>query len=187
MASYTSSARRALFACNGPMSCQRAPGTSAAFAAPSWTRFSPRIVSPAATASRSRAASTVLETATRLTSVGARPARSHAAAMRASTRARAAPKAATPGFDWVTSALKNAGRCRRGSLAAQEARDLEVVRVVGRLATHRRNLTDRPLDARRRHDRRRLVLVLRRGERAAAVGDFLALALELLEEIALVR
>ena len=56
------------------MRCQRAilPNSSILDRA-SWTRFSPRSVTPASTASRILAGSTVLETATRRTSEGSLP------------------------------------------------------------------------------------------------------------------
>ena len=64
--------------------CQLTPsGSSGRFATASWTRFSPRSVTPAATASATRSGTTVLETATSRTAAGSRPARSAAAVMRA--------------------------------------------------------------------------------------------------------
>src|SRR4029078_10250725 len=73
---------------------------------------------------------------------------------------------------------------RRGSLAAQEARDLEVVRVVGRRPSGGRRVTRCALDPRYRCHGRLLVAGRRRAEHAVAA--LLALALELLEEVTLV-
>src|SRR4051794_22431953 len=67
---------------------------------------------------------------------------------------------------------------RRPLLAAEEAGDLEIVRVVGR-ALHRHRLADASLDA----DRGRLVVAPDLG----AVAVERPLALELLEEVALAR
>src|SRR6476620_12175005 len=83
--------------------------------------------------------------------------------------------------------MRAPARGRRGSLAAQEARDLEVVCVVRRLATDRRRLTDRPLDPRSADDRGRRLLVVARGLIDAALGDLVTLTLEFIEEITLSR
>ena len=91
------------------------------------------LVSPAATAARSRSAGTVLETATRVTSAGSRPASRHASAIRSSTAWRARAKAATSRGSTSASSVGMSGGLATGRLlAAKEARDLQVVRVVGR-------------------------------------------------------
>ena len=107
------------------------PAARAAFASASWTRFSPSSVSPAATAARSRSAGTVLETATSRDVVGgSAAARAAASAMRLED---GGPGSAE-GRDLAVVGDRSrrvGGRPRPAELlAAQEARDLEVVGVV---------------------------------------------------------
>ena len=149
MTSATSIAARALFDCSGPTRChctrtlEGGPGVAscnaAAFDASSWTRFSPRTSNPAAIADRSRATSTVFETATSVTSSGERPVREQASAMRRSTRSRALRKDST-------SVIGRPAHAGPGSLSAQEARDLEILGVV-RAARRRGRGAHRALDA----------------------------------------
>src|SRR5438132_9342361 len=177
------SSRRTLFDWSGPTRCHVAPSTSPIFASASWTRFSPKVISPAATAARSVAAGTVFETATRATDAGSRPTRAHAFAIRSSTCPRASASGATPGRSGVSAASGFGGITTEWSFAAEEARDFEVVGVVGRRALDRDRLADRPLHARAAGHRRRgvIVAIAIRGP----VARLEALALQLLEEVAL--
>ena len=180
--SKASSARFALFDWSGPTRCHVAPVTAAALASPSWTRFSPSVVRPAATAARTRSTVTVLLTATRVTPPGSRPARAQASAIRPRTRSRAARSSSIGGRD------RSCQRRRRPRpprlLAAEEARDLQVVRVVGGRPLGRRRLADGPLDPRWGHDGGGGLVVV---AVVRAVAGLQALALELLEEVPLTR
>src|SRR5438045_4365915 len=169
-------ARFALLDWRGPTRCQVAPSTSAAFASPSCTRFSPKTVSPASTAATTRSAGTVFETATSVTSAGSRPDREHASAIIPRTRARAAESSAT--------SVTREPPGRNLLLAPQERRDLEVVGIVGGRPLDRHRLADGALDA-RGHDGSRGTLLA--AVLAAVVVRLEPLALELLEEITLAR
>src|SRR5664279_2265 len=183
MASKVSTARRALLPWRGPRRCHVPPSTRGRLSTPSWTRFSPNRSWPQASAARTRSAGTVFETATRATSEGSRPAFAQARSIRWSTAARdAANRAISAGSVTTIGGRRQAGIRRRRSLAAaEEARDLELVGVVGGASRRLRQIADRTLgtDDRDADGRRTLVpAIVRR-----VIGRGLPLALEFLEEV----
>ena len=167
----------------GPRAASGAPGTSDALASPSWTRFSPRSVRPAATAARRRSASTVLDTATSVTAAGSRPARAHA-----SSDARSGPgRARRPGprqrrgrgRSSVRRPAAGAGHLRRRKLGISRS---SASYVVGRLAG-----TGSPTERRRAADQRGDLVVATDRAVGGVLDRLVALALELIEEVALAR
>src|SRR5664279_3156223 len=187
--SKSATARRALLAWSGPTRCHDAPGKAAAFPSASRTRFSPSVTRPAATAPRLRAAATVLLTATRVTPDGSRPERTQAASIAARTRVRAATRSATAAesggsaMPAVSAAPDGSGTGAALLRAAEEARDLQVVRVVRPAHVRgRRGLGHGPLHA----HRGALAAVDRRALGRPRLGFHRAsLALELAQVVAL--
>ena len=103
---------------------------------------------PAATAARTRSAGTVLETATSRTLAGSRPGAVAGRGDRVEDAATGGGERAHRRLGSGPSGMcRSAGACRRGSLAAQEARDLQLVGVDGRAARGRHGLADRSLGA----------------------------------------